>query len=58
MEGTVRMLLMYRGTGIGKFLKKNAKNPEEAKIRLLIRADKTLKVVANHVVWREGSELV
>jgi hypothetical protein len=52
------MLLMYRGTGIGKFLKKNAKNPEEAKIRLLIRADKTLKVVANHVVWREGSELV
>ena len=43
-----------RGTGTAKFLKKNAKTPEEAKIRLLVRADKTLKVIANHVVWREG----
>lgn len=43
---------------MAKFLKRNAKTNDEAKIRLLIRADKTLKVIANHMVWREGKRSV
>lgn len=47
-------LIKGRGTGTGKFLL----NKKDNQIRFLVRADKTHKVIINHVVKRMGKHIL
>jgi hypothetical protein len=52
MEIEVNNLLINRGVGDLKLLK----NKNSGKIRLLMRADKTHKIVANHLLQRKCTD--